>query len=246
VNSPLDEPWRLPGLNISVVAAPLSTDWLLSRVSPPSAEIANHVEAGGLHLDDLQNTDRGLFKKAAEAIAWVPSLAVIVATRVATVHLLRADPSYDVSHSEPEWRDRIFVSVPDRHDEVGALRLAEGIIHEALHLHLNELEAITPLVRDGMGTLTSPWRAEPRSFGGVLHGVFVFVGLKAYFDVVKASPKSPAGRHLDQRRAGIVEELSRVELAELAAGLTEPGATLLSRLLAGGLEMVAKTQRQHM
>jgi HEXXH motif-containing protein len=236
----LNEPWRLPGLEISVAAAPLNADWLWPRVVLAPPDVAAHIQAGGLQLANIRDADSGLFAEAAEAIAWVPSVAAIVATRVAAVHLLQAEPGYDVSHSEPRWGDRIFVSVPDRGDEFGALRLAEGIIHETLHLHLTELESITPLVRDQTGSLASPWRPEPRSFGGVLHGAFVFVGLKAYFDAVTALSGSVAGRHLDQRRTEIAEELSQVNLAALTAGLTEPGAALLSQLFVDAAEVVAE------
>jgi HEXXH motif-containing protein len=235
----LDEPWRLPGLEISVAAAPLNAAWLWPRVVPAPPGIAAHVQAGGLQLANIKDADSGLFAEAAEAIARAPSLAAIVATRVAAVHLLHAEPGYDVSHSEPHWGDRIFVSVPDRRDEVGTLRLAEGVIHEALHLHLTELEAITPLVRDQTGRMASPWRPESRSFGGVLHGAFVFMGLKAYFDGVTAPSVPVAGRHLDQRRTEIAEELSQVDLAILRAALTEPGAALLSQLFVDTAEMVA-------
>jgi HEXXH motif-containing protein len=228
----LKEPWRLPGLGISGAAAPLNTDWLWPRVVPAPPDVAAHIQAVGLRLANIRDAESGLFAGAAEAIAWVRSLAAIVATRVAAVHLLQAEPGYDVSHSEPRWVDRIFVSVPERGDEVGALRLAEAIIHETLHLHLTELELITPLVRDQTGTLASPWRPEPRSFGGVLHGAFVFVGLKAYFDTVTAPSGSVVGGHLGQRRTEIAKELSQVDLATLTAGLTEPGAELLSQLFA--------------
>ncbi|WP_372786004.1 HEXXH motif-containing putative peptide modification protein [Phenylobacterium sp.] len=226
----LDEPWRLPGLEISVAVAPLNAVWLWPLVVAAPPDVAAHVRAGGLQLADIRLTDNGLFAKAAKAIAWAPSLAAIVATRVAAVHLLQAEPGYDVSHSEPHWRDRIFVSVPDRHDEVGALRLAEGIIHEALHLHLTELDAITPLVSDQTGMLPSPWRPEPRSFGGVLHGAFVFVGLKAYFDAVTAPSDSSLHHHLERRRAEIAEELGEIDVGALAAGLTDPGADLVRRM----------------
>lgn len=226
----LDESWRLPGLEVSIAAAPPNADWLWSRVIPARADVAAHVEAGGLQLANIKITDSDLFAKAAEAIAWAPSLAAIVATRVATIHLLQAEPGYDVSHSEPHWRDRIFVSVPDRRDEVGALRLAESVIHEALHLHLTELEAITALVRDRTGTLASPWRPEPRSFGGVLHGAFVFTGLKAYFDAVTAASESAVRRHVEQRRAGIAEELALIDVEALAAGMTDSGVDLVRRM----------------
>lgn len=215
-----------------MAAAPLQEDWLWPRVIAPLPAIADHVQDCGLQIANIDHAYNGLFMKAAKAIEWVPSLAAIVATRVVAVHLLRADPGYDVSHSEPRWQDRIFVSVPDRDDEVGALRLAEGVIHEALHLHLTELEAISPLVLNLNGTLGSPWRPEPRSYGGVLHGAFVFVGLRAYFEIVTAPRNSHAGRHLDQRRAEIDEELAEVDLVALKAGLTASGAALLSRLFA--------------
>ena len=107
-----------------------------------------------------------------------------------------------------------------------------GVIHEALHLHLTELEAISPLVCDLSGTLASPWRSGPRSFGGVLHGTFVFVSLAAYFDAVMAPSNSALGRHVGQRREEIARELFAIDRSILKAGLTERGIALLSRLLA--------------
>lgn len=226
-----DDPWRLPGLEIAPFAPPRETDWLWSRVVPPPPEIAAHVREGGLELADPRDIDGAMFAEAAVDISAVPSLLAIVATRVRSVHLVRANPGYDVSHSEPQWRDRIFVSVPERSDRIGALRLAESVIHEALHLHLTELEAIAPLVRDLSGKLVSPWRPEPRPSGGVLHGVFVFAGLTAYFRLLREPSKSAAGRYLRQRQGEIAAELAAIDSAALGDGLTEPGAALLSRLI---------------
>jgi HEXXH motif-containing protein len=175
--------------------------------------------------------DASIFAVASAMIEEVPNLAAIVYTRVRSVHLLKSEPGYDVSHSEPQWADRVFVSVPERRDKVGALRLAEEIVHEALHLHLTELEAIAPLVADLTGTLQSPWRPELRSYGGVLHGAFVFACLKRYFDVLPEHWDSSAGRHIRRRRAEISQELSEIDVARMRAALTERGAALLSRLL---------------
>ena len=225
------EPWRLPGLEIALPTVPLGKDWLWGRVMPPPPEIAAHVQRGGLQFTHARDADAALFAVAAALIAEVPSLAAIVDTRVRSVHLLKADPCYDVSHSEPQWADRIFVSVPERSDHVGALRLAEGVIHEALHLHLTELEEIAPLVADLTGTLTSPWRPELRSYGGVLHGSFVFACLKEYFAALPEHSDSATRRHLRQRRSEIGAELSEIDLAILKSGLTERGTALLSRLV---------------
>lgn len=225
-----DKPWNLAGMEISLAAAPPQPDWLWSRVVAPTSDIAVHVQSSGLQITDVEDADRDLFTKGAEAISRVPNLAAIVATRVAAVHLLRADPGYDVSHSEPQWRDRIFVSVPDRRDDVGGLRLAEEIIHEALHLHLTQFEAVNPIIRDLTGTLMSPWRGEPRSYQGVLHGAFVFAGLKAYFDIIAVPSGDPSSCHVDQRRAQIATELAEVDQLALRVGLTAAGAALLSRV----------------
>jgi HEXXH motif-containing protein len=226
----LDEPWRLPGLEISVAAAPPNADWLWPRVIPAPPDVAADVLAGGLQLADIKEGDIRMFAQAAEAIAWVPSLAAIVTTRVNAIHLLHGEPGYDVSHSEPHWRDRIFVSVPERRDKIGALRLAEGVIHEALHLHLTEFEMISPLVQDRAATLASPWRPDPRSYGGVLHGAFVFMGLNTYFDIISAPSDSGVGPYVEQRRTEIAQQLAEVDVVGLRVGLTASGTALLSRL----------------
>lgn len=229
----LEDPWLLPGIEIARSAAPSGTGWIWDRVARPPPDVAAHVQEGGLKLTDARVTDATLFAEAAAAIGAVPSLAAIVATRVGVVHLLRADTGYDVSHSEPIWADRIFISVPGRNDQVGALRLAEGVIHEALHLHLTGLEGIAPLVEDLTGVLPSPWRSEPRSFGGVLHGAFVFVGLKAYFEALPERLDAAAACHLRQRRAEIAGELFKIDVEALKAGLTKRGTALVTRLADG-------------
>jgi len=106
---------------------------------------------------------------------------------------------HDVSHSEPRWPHLIFVSLPPP-THVGDLRLAEAIVHEAMHLNLSLAEGRTSLIEDDT-QLYSPWRSTARPAGGVLHGVYVFAVLLRFFE------------DLDRR-----EELSPEERRHLAVG----------------------------
>lgn len=50
---------------------------------------------------------------------------------------------YDVSHSTPVLPLSIFVSVPGADERHAELRLAESIIHEAMHLQLTFIESLS-------------------------------------------------------------------------------------------------------
>lgn len=181
----------------------------------------------------------GLRAAPVEDLAWrldavdalldqVPDLASVVCERVGAVHALAAEPGYDVSHSQPRWRDRIFVSFPDRTDEVGDLRLAESVVHEAMHLHLTDLEAREPLVTDRAGRLWSPWMETTRPAQGVLHGVFVFYCIAAFLDRMKdLTTLSSVRLHACERLQQISLELIEIDTVALDAALTPSGMTQL-------------------
>jgi HEXXH motif-containing protein len=156
---------------------------------------------------------------------WNP-LAATCAQVVGDIHLLRAAPGYDVSHSEPRWRRRIFVSVPERADDLGALRLAESVVHEAMHLHLTNHEIAEPLVTEFRRRMRSPWRVEQRSYRGVLHGLFVFSCLENYFRAIPIGNEEGIARHRQGRVDEIRAEIARLDLAQLCGGLTSTGAAL--------------------
>jgi len=160
-------------------------------------------------------------------------LAGIVRSVTQEIHLLEAEPGYDVSHSEPCWLHRAFVSVPDRRDEVGALRFAEGVIHEAMHLELTLFENNQALVRNTADTMPSPWRDEPRPVGGVLHGLFVFSCLHAAFRKLAGGTDAAAADHIHGRLRDISEEVRSIDLPKLSAGLTPLGAELTHRWSSG-------------
>src|SRR5436190_5840778 len=172
-------PWRLDATVFAPDDQP-GIEWLWERLSEATPEIRSHIAQGDLTVGDVGGQGP-LFAAAAAAIDEVPELAKIARVRIRHVHALWAPPGYDISHSEPHWIDRIFISIPERSDEVGALRLAENVIHEAMHLHLTIYEHKRRLVRELTCQIHSPWRQTPRPYGGVLHGLFVFACLREYF-----------------------------------------------------------------
>ena len=222
----------------SVAGAPVAGDrmrddaWIWDRLAPVPDDVAAHIAEGGLTPCAIDATDRPLFVAAGHVIRLAPDLSAIVERRVTTVHRLAADPGYDVSHSEPIWRDRIFVSVPERSDDIGALRLAESVIHEAMHLHLTLCEMETPLVTIGAAYLRSPWRPEPRPASGVLHGLFVFQCLDAWLARVTSTLRAAEQTYAAERRTCIAGEVAQIDRTALEAELTPAGRELTARLLA--------------
>lgn len=218
-------PWLLVASAVTCGATLEET--ILHRLSTVPAEIANDISSNGLRMWDISYVPTGLLRQAANWIDREPGLAAICSDLVKDLHLLRAEAGFDVSHSEPRWRRKIFVSIPERNDAVGALRLAESIIHEAMHLHLTDLEEVEPLVSKLAGKMRSPWKTEHRPYQGVMHGLFVFACLSQYFrDMSRFLEKEKdqlASNHCKGRIADIAAEISSIDIDELSAGLTSAG-----------------------
>ncbi|WP_367158798.1 HEXXH motif-containing putative peptide modification protein [Mesorhizobium sp.] len=155
----------------------------------------------------------------------VPDLARIVSRNVRSIHPLAAEPGYDVSHSQPRWRARIFVSFPERQDQIGELRLAESVVHEAMHLHLTNEESRIAFVARSSDTLYSPWMGTLRSVQGVLHGLFVFYCIGTFLLRVTENRllADDACRYIRGRLADIRQEIFEVDFAALEGALTPHG-----------------------
>jgi HEXXH motif-containing protein len=194
----------------------------------PPALTAELAERGLVGIE-ASSVSLRLLGDALHWIARVPDLASIVHALVSEIHLLAAESGYDVSHSEPRWRSSIFVSIPDRRDETGALRLAESVVHEAMHLQLTNREQLQQLVALEDGAMQSPWRDEPRSYRGVLHGLYVFSCLAAFFrSLLSEQALGEAGRrHAVQRVREIAQQVESIDFGALAAGLTDAGTALV-------------------
>lgn len=160
-----------------------------------------------------------------QLLARVPDLSRIVSRSVGAIHALVAVAGYDVSHSQPKWRDRVFVSFPERQDAIGELRLAESVVHEAMHLHLTNEEARVAFVARPTDELYSPWMDTIRSVPGVLHGLFTFSCIAAFLLRLAqdGSFADDACRYLAGRLAEIRQEILEVESAALEDALTPHG-----------------------
>ena len=165
----------------------------------------------------------------------VPELEALVLQVVHDIHPLAGEPNYDVSHSQPQWRETIFVSCPERDDDLGALRLAESIVHEAMHLHLTNEEAQAPLVAVPSEMTHSPWRDIDRPVQGVMHGLFVFACIHRFLQMLTiALPLADyVHHHVTCRLDTIAKELGQIDLQDLARNLTSRGQAGVVSWIAG-------------
>ena len=188
--------------------------------------------AKGLNLYEFDDL-RGIFclqtlSEALTLVAQVPSLGKSVQMLVRSIHLLRPDePTIDTSFSEPRLPFSIFVSVPPSRIENDASRVAEAIVHEAMHLQLSLVERQVPLIgKSGIATF-SPWRGEVRDASGLLHALYVFRVVFDWLGLMRAQLPIYASR----RRREIEQQVREVDWPCLRPALTPAGTTLVGRLL---------------
>jgi HEXXH motif-containing protein len=165
----------------------------------------------------------------------VPSVSSTVTCLVRSLHLIKpADDEYDVSFSEPQLPFSIFVSVPQKRRVLNVLRVAEAILHEAMHLQLTLIERVVPLVSLTDRKYFSPWKSEYRSPQGVLHALYVFRVLYQFMAIL-TSTSYPADRelyYLRKRRSQISAEIDQVRSFQYCPELTAIGANFARSLLA--------------
>lgn len=233
-----EAPWYVAGLACRAQADSCDEDWLAALLASPSLEVRAELETRSFDfLEPLAvSVLRETVRSAGALINQIHSLGVAVRQHVEAVSLLAAKDGYDVSHSEPRWKNWIFVSCPTVGGEVSALRLAENVVHEAMHHQLSEVEDRSRLVKDEVEQLYSPWKQESRNLIGVLHGLYVFrcidlfLGQLAGEDVLTERGRDYAAR----RKREVAAETDAVSLAALKDGLTAHGKDFLGYLYAIG------------
>ena len=125
------------------------------------------------------------FPESLSLIQSVPALHGTVAGLCRCIHvLLSLHEGYDVSYSDPSLPFSIFLSIPRAGERNRPERLAENILHEALHLQLSLVERVQPLVSDDAAEQMafSPWKQEDRHLRSLLHGVYVFGNLRSFWN----------------------------------------------------------------
>lgn len=185
-------------------------------------------------------------EEALEILCAVPTVLPTVCSLVRALHLIdTADDEIDVSFSEPGLPFSAFVSVPGPAAVAGALRVAEAILHEAMHLQLTLVEAIVPLVTPTERTYFSPWRREYRTAQGVLHALYVFRVVDAFLGAVsfEGPALAPSRRHARDRRTTITRQVRQIRDFHECADLTAEGAAFVDRLLGPTRPLRVRRQR---
>jgi len=179
--------------------------------------------------DEILNTTiLGCVQDAIVIINQVPSLRGTIDSLVRSLHLIEAeDVDLDVSFSEPHVPFSIFVSVPRQRLDNDALRVAEAIVHEAMHLQLTLIERTAVLyTANNEKKYFSPWRQEQRNAQGIVHGLYVFGVIERFLTSVRCS-----GQYLAERCIRITEEIGQIRGFQNSLDLTPLGDSLVRRLL---------------
>jgi HEXXH motif-containing protein len=170
---------------------------------------------------------------ALDCLSLAPELIAAVLDLVRIVHIVRPpDDAYDVSHSDPQVPFSVFVSLPVEETDRGRLRLAEAVLHEAMHLQLTLLEGHAPLVRRPEAAHYSPWKRTIRPVQGVVHGLYVFGVIDAFLEVVERYFHGQTLAYVRDRRMQIAEEVAQAAPGGLTEDLTEVGMLLFNAILA--------------
>jgi len=164
----------------------------------------------------------------------VPSLMRAVAALVRSFHVIKPkDLNNDVSFSEPEVPFSIFVSAPESRIKNDALRVAEAIVHEAMHLQLTLIERIVPLTLPISTKYYSPWRREYRKAQGIVHALYVFRVIARVLELVRSARGCPADwrEHLQKRCTDIGTQFCEIQPFQRCLELTPTGTALVHRLM---------------
>ena len=150
-----------------------------------------------------------------------------------SLHVLVASGrDFDVSYSDPSLPLSVFVSCPLPAERDRVERLAENIVHEALHLQLSLVERALPLVVDDPDEepVFSPWKDEWRTVRGLVHAVYVFANLRSFWKGV--AWRRPESSSFAQARIRTIDaELAGAAHLVENRSLTEAGRRLATSFL---------------
>ncbi len=203
----------------------------------PSSLVQDYCSAHELTLAGQEDILRALPTIEAalrDVVKLHPFLDTCIQEVVWRCHLvLPPDDSYDVSFSDPNVPFSIFISAPKQPSRTSILRVAENIVHEAMHLQLTLFEAVHPLIDSTSDwSMYSPWKKQSRPAQGILHGFYVFAVLRWLWSQTLIGSKNSEDRMFAQRRIVDIEnEIDAVRELQESPALTSEGKTFLSRLV---------------
>ena len=202
----------------------------VERLSPVLAARWRSVGLRFASEADLSDMEfRPTLVSSLEFIGMDHSLEGTVAGLCRSLHVLIASGrDFDVSYSDPSLPLSVFVSCPLPGERNRVERLAESIVHEALHLQLSLVERVEPLVIDGPDEdpVFSPWKDELRTVRGLVHAVYVFGNLRHFWNGVAS--KCPESSSFAQTRIQTID----AEMVGAAHLVEDRSLTVAGRRLA--------------
>ena len=183
-------------------------------------------------MNDLRFPD--LLACSLRLVHMVDPMVGTVAALCRSLHILVAsDMGFDSSCSDPSLPFSVFVSCPFPMELNGVERLAESVVHEALHLQLSLVETAEPLVVDTSAErlVSSPWRKELRPVRGLLHGVYVFGNLRYFWKCI-SEQSSEYSTFAERRIEEIDGQLAAARGLVRNSTLSPMGCHLVRSLLA--------------
>lgn len=201
-------------------------------------EIADGWRAHGLRFaTGADIDDMGFLATLTRSLDLIRAAAPLLGTVSGicrSLHVVLApDGDFDVSFSDPCLPFSVFVSCPPAGEQDRVERLAENLVHEALHLQLSLMETIEPLVvgLPEEKPVFSPWKGEGRTVLGLLHAVYVFGNLRCFWECIAA--KAPGSSSFASRRIETIEhEMARALHLVESRSLTPTGRRLALSFLA--------------
>src|SRR5215213_9247880 len=208
---------NIPRNIVTEISNPFSNDSNTIQVEILDSEIISSYKESQIGFYDADEIINGSINncitEAIDYIKLVPSLLRSIFTLVRSLHLIKLeDNAYDVSFSEPHIPFSIFISVPNKRLTADYLRVAEAIIHEAMHLQLTLIEKVVPLVDKSENKYYSPWKEENRTVEGVLHALYVFRVLDSFFGkIINLDVLSMADEEfLYHRKQTIISQITKI------------------------------------
>lgn len=203
-------------LNVELLPLPLARRW--QSIGLQFATERDIIEIG--FMDALA--------QSLDLIRVVRPLHGTVAGMCRSLHVLLASGEcFDVSFSDPSVPFTIFVSCPPATENNRVERLAENVIHEALHLQLSLVESVEPLIVEGAENepVLSPWREGERTMRGLLHAVYVFSNLRYFWE--RVAMERPTSSSFARNRVEVIgQEISSAHHLLGNPSLTAAGRTL--------------------
>jgi len=206
------------------------------KIEAAQQQWANSYSKAGIRFystAELENTSvLACIGDALEIISRIPTLAGSINHLVRSMHVIRPpDAEQDVSFSEPYIPFSIFISVFEERVRNDGLRVAEAIVHEAMHLQLTMIENIVRLVSRKDSRYYSPWRHEYRNAQSLLHGLYVFRVIAQFLTRLLAVSESVDSDYASIRLQNITAEINQIHMFSQCSELTLVGSRLVNRLI---------------